>query len=382
MPLDVAFHLGRASLNLEKLSLTDRETVSSNDEVDLLVEIPPQLKDLTLDGVSIRWDSEVVHGLKFISLSRIHFPSTKAVLDFLSHCPQLQRAIFRECTTRSTFTNSSYSIQLSRLSFLHIDLGSLEAIDNILASLKGSERSSLSIYLYPSENVGGFLQSQVAGWTSNWNVTPTLQLGGLQLDINTHDLRVGILTLSDPEPLTFTIEGFTRIEETELLVAFSFVVDMLASWARESATIHLKLGNPPYPFREVPTQRLFVNALSRLPPITSLEILVETGSLPDILIREGASSVFRNVCTLSFSELDPSELSENLEWISRTVRFIKAATESSLDEGDRKPKLQKVELRFIYPTDSNEAEYVEVIVGELEGIVGPGMVFVDNGEPY
>ncbi|KAG8924989.1 hypothetical protein FRC01_010825 [Tulasnella sp. 417] len=376
--------LDKPALSLEKLSLADQDTMSSNHEIDLFGGITPKLKDLTLNGVSARWDSEVVHGLKFIDLSWIKFSSAKTVLDILSHSPQLQRAIVWRCTTESISRDSSYSIHLSQLSSLRIDLGSFEAIDNVLASVKGSDRSSLSMRLFSGENMGGFLRSRVAGWTSNWNVTPTFQLGGLQLDIDSSDLRMGILTPSHPEPLAFAIKGF-RIQEDEFLVAFSFVVDTLVSWAKESATIHLKLGNSPsfYPFYEAHTPPLFVNELSRLPRITSLEISsIGEGSLADILIREGASSVFQDVCALSFSGLDPSMPSGTLEWISHTVRFIKTATESSLDEVDRKPKLQKVELRFFVPVDSNMAESVEVAVKELEAVVGPGTVFVENGDPY
>ncbi|KAG8924987.1 hypothetical protein FRC01_010823 [Tulasnella sp. 417] len=374
--------LNKPALNLEKLSLTDQDTTSSNDAVDLFGGTAPQLKKLTLNGVSARWDSEVVHGLKFIDLSWIHFPSTKTVLDILFHSPQLQRVIVWQCTTGSIFTDSSYSIQLSRLSSLHIDLDSLEAIDSILASLKGSDRISLSIPLLAGENFDGFLRSRLGGWTSNWNVTPTFQLGGLELEIDTSDLRMGILTPGHPEPLTLAFDGF-NVRGPELLVAFSFVVDRLGSWAKESSTMHLKLGNLPhvYPFYQVSTQRTFVNELCRLPPITSLEISGgHLRSLVDIVIREGGSSIFRDVCALSFSALDYSELSQTLEWLSHTVRFIKAATESSLDEVNRKPKLQKVELRFFLPVDSNKVESVEVAVKELEGIVGPGTVFVIVGD--
>ncbi|KAG8917964.1 hypothetical protein FRC01_002110, partial [Tulasnella sp. 417] len=376
--------LDKPALNLEKLCLVDQDTMSSNDEIDLFGGITPKLKDLILNGVSARWDSELVHGLKFIDLSWIKFSSTKTVLDILSHSPQLQRAIVWRCTTESISTNSSYSIQLSQLSSLRIDLGSFEAIDNVLASVKGSDRSSLSMRLFSSENIGGFLRSRVAGWTSNWNVTPTFQLGGLQLDIDSSDLRIGILPPSHPEPLVFAIDGFMN-EEHEFLVAFSFVVDMLVSWAKEPATIQLTLGHSPSvcPFSEVHTRRMFVDELSRLPPITSLEISrIGEGSLADILIRERASSVFQNVCTLSFSGLDSSVPSGTLEWISHSVRFIKTATESSLDEVERKPKLQKVELRFFVSVDSNMAESVEVAVKELEAVVGPGTVFLENGDPY
>ncbi|KAG8925761.1 hypothetical protein FRC01_009737 [Tulasnella sp. 417] len=354
--------------NLQKIYLVDQVTTPSNDEFDLFGGATPQLKELSLNGVSARWDSTVVHGLKSIDLSWIHFPSTNTVLDILSHSPQLQRATIWRCTTGSIFKNASYSIQLSRLSFLQIDLGT-------------SERSSLSIHLWAGENVGGFLRSRVAGWTSNWNVTPTFQLDQLRLEIDTNDLQMGIITPGHPEPLTFAINGFS-VSGPELLVAYSFFVEMLVSWAKESSTMHLKLGNSPrvYLFYQVATQRLFVNEVSRLLLITSLEISGHQNSnLVDIVIREGASSVFRNVSALSFSELDPSVPSGTLEWISRTVRFIKTATDRSLDQVDRKPKLQKVELRFFFPVALNKVESVEVTVNELEGVVGPGTVFVING---
>ncbi|KAG8925760.1 hypothetical protein FRC01_009736 [Tulasnella sp. 417] len=372
--------LDEPALNIEKLSLTDQETKSTNDEFDLFGGITPKLNDLTLNGVSARWDSEVVLGLKFIDLSYIKFPSTNTILDILSHSPQLQRAIVWRCTTASISTNSSYSIQLSQLSSLEIDLGSLEAIGNVLGSVKGSDRSSLSMRLHSGENFRGFFRSQVAGWTSNWNVTPPFQLGGLHLEIDTSDLRMEILSPRHPEPLILAIDGFL-IEEDEFLEAFRFVVDTLVSWVEERSTIHLKLGYSPfeYPFSEDHTQSTFVDGFLRLPPITSLEISsLLQDNLADILVHEGASSVFQNVCALSFSHLEPYRWFDRLGWIVDTVRFIKTATESSLDEVDRKPKLQKVELRFSSPADLIRLESVEVAVKELEGVVGPGTVFVFN----
>ncbi|KIO22535.1 hypothetical protein M407DRAFT_27935 [Tulasnella calospora MUT 4182] len=366
--------LEEPALNLEKLSLIDQDTVSSTLQVDFFRGAAPQLKDLTLNGVSIRWDSEVVHGLKFVDLSWIHFPSTKAILDILSRSPQLQQATIWKCTTGSIFTDSSYSIRLSRLSFLRIDLGRLEAIDNILGSIKAlSERSSLTIPSLPGENVDGFLQRLVAGWTSNWNVAA--MFGELRLDIDANELRIGIDDPDYPEPLTLAVDGF-RAEGTEFLSALSSLVDTLASWSKDSATLLLKLGKTPSTYYTVPIKRPFVHEISRL-PITSLEILgFGDGSLIDILISEGAYSVFQNVCTLSFSGMLASDLSNKLEWFSNTIRFIKTATESSLNELGRRPKLWKVELRVSF--SSEEADIMEANAKELEGIVRPGRIFVVN----
>lgn len=257
-----------------------------------------------------------------------------------------------------------------------MDLDRLEAIENFLDSLKVlSQRSSLTIPILTGENVDGFLRRVVAGWTSNWNVTAMSQCDELLLDINSGELRIGILTPEYPKPPTLTVEVF-RAEGTEFLSALSSLVDTLASWSKDSATLLLKLGKTPSTYYTVPIKRPFVHEISRL-PITSLEILgFGDGSLIDILISEGAYSVFQNVCTLSFSGMSASDLSNKLEWFSNTIRFIQTATESSLDELGRRPKLWKVELRVSF--SSEEADIMEANAKELEGIVRPGGIFVIN----
>lgn len=366
------------ALSLERLSLTDEDGISSTREVDLFGGSAPQLKDLTLSGISTPWESEVTHDLRFIDLSWIHFPSPKTVLDILSYSPQLHRAIIWRCTTEETFTDSLDPIRLSQLSFLRIDFDRPEAVDNVLDSVKVSQRSCLAIRSPTGEDVDAFLRRRVAKWTSNWDLTATSQFDGLLLDIDKDELRIGIFTTDDQEPLTLTIEGF-RTLGTDFLLALSCVVDTLTAWSKESVTLHLKLGVPPSAYYAARIKRLFVNELSRLLSITSVELSsVDDYSLVDILIYEGAWSVFQNISTLSFSGMTPSDLSTKLEWVSHATRFIKVATESSIHEVDHTPKLQKVELRVSFTAGSGEIGIVDVVVKELEGIVGPGRVLVVN----
>ncbi|KAG9022094.1 hypothetical protein FS837_006752 [Tulasnella sp. UAMH 9824] len=364
------------ALTLEKLSVTDQDSMYSTHKVELFGGMAPKLQDLTLNGVSIRWNSEIVHGLKFLDLSWIRFPSTKTILSILSHSPQLQKAIISRCGTGETITDSSDSIRLSQLTFLRIDLSRLEAIENILDSVEVSQKCCLAIPFRTGEDVDGILRRRVAGWTSNWNIAAISQFNGLLLDIDGDELRIGIFISDYPEPLTLTVERFMTFG-TEFLLAFSSLVETLASWSTKSPLFHLKLGYPPSTSYTARITRLFLKELAQLPPITSLELSgVDAYSLVDIVIDEEASSVFRNVFTLSFLGMNPSDLSSRLEWISRATQFVKNATENSLGQPECGQTLQRVELRVPFNVATEESKIMEVVTKELEGIVGPGKIFV------
>ncbi|KAG8900794.1 hypothetical protein FRC00_011138 [Tulasnella sp. 408] len=378
-PLAVA--LQGPAPNLEKVSLTDKNAFFSTHGFGFFGGTAPRLKDLTLNGVATPWDSQIIHDLHFIDLSRLHFPSTKTILDILSYSPQLQKAVIWRCTTGETPADPSDSIRLSQLSFLRIDLGRLEAIENILDSVQVSQRGCLTIPFPTDGDVEGFLRRRVAGWTLNWNVTAMSKLDVLLLDSDADELRIGILAPDIPEPRTLTVKGFKTLGN-QFLLALSNLVDTLAAWSGENVKLHLKLGNPPSTYYATRIRQLFVNELSRLPPITSLEISsVDDYSLIDIVVYEGAWSVFQNVCTLSFSGMTPSKLNKRLEWVSHAIRFVKAATESSLQERDHMPKLQTVELRVSSTAVPEEVEIIGAVAKELKLIVWPGRVVVVYTDP-
>lgn len=124
--------LGVAPPNLEKLIFKDRDTVSCSNNYDLFRGKAPRLSKLTLNGVSIRWDSEVLHNLTFLDISWVHFSSTNAILRALSHSPQLQRLTIAVCSTGSMATPSSHFVQLSQLVWIHVDLRDEVATENLL----------------------------------------------------------------------------------------------------------------------------------------------------------------------------------------------------------------------------------------------------------
>ncbi|KAG8962302.1 hypothetical protein FRC00_009845 [Tulasnella sp. 408] len=188
------------------------------------------------------------------------------------------------------------------------------------------------------------------------------KLDGLLLDSDADELRVGIVTPDIPEPLTLTVKGFKTLG-SQFLLALSNLVDTLAAWSGESVKLHLKLGNPPSTYYATRIRRLFVNELSRLPPVTSLEISsVDDSSLVDIVIYEGG--------------MTPSKLNTRLQWVSHAIRLVKAATESSLHDRDHTPKLQTVELRFSSTAVPEEVEIIGAVTKELEIIASPGRVVV------
>lgn len=124
--------LGGPPPKLERLSLIDTETRSCAREFDLFGGRPPLLNSLTLNGVSIRWDSEVLHNLTIFNISWIHFPSTDAVLRALSHSPQLQKLRIYRCSTGSMATLSSPFVRLPRLVLLEVEHRDEDATQNFL----------------------------------------------------------------------------------------------------------------------------------------------------------------------------------------------------------------------------------------------------------
>ncbi|KIO22543.1 hypothetical protein M407DRAFT_27943 [Tulasnella calospora MUT 4182] len=124
--------LGEPAPSLEKLSVIDGDTMYCTRKVDLFGGNAPRLTSLTLNGVSIRWDSKVLHKLTLLDLSWIHFSSTDAILHALSHSTQLQILEVERCTTGSMATSSSPSVQLRQLVRLDVDLRNQAATENLL----------------------------------------------------------------------------------------------------------------------------------------------------------------------------------------------------------------------------------------------------------
>ncbi|KAG8900795.1 hypothetical protein FRC00_011139 [Tulasnella sp. 408] len=128
--------LEEPALNLEKLSLWAEDKIYSTEEIDFFAGTAPRLNNLTLNGVSICWDSEAIHNLTALDLSYIDFPSTDEILSALSHSPHLRTLIIDRCTTGMMTNASSPSIQLLHLSVLQVDLGTLEATEDFLSHME------------------------------------------------------------------------------------------------------------------------------------------------------------------------------------------------------------------------------------------------------
>ncbi|KAG8916402.1 hypothetical protein FRC01_003175 [Tulasnella sp. 417] len=128
--------------SLDKLYFIDEDTIACTREFDLFGGIAPQLTNLTLNGISIRWDSEVLYDLTSLSLSWIRFSSTDAILQALSHSPRLQRLEIERCSTGSLATPSSPSVQLSQLVSLDVELGGKAATNNFLDHIISNAKKS------------------------------------------------------------------------------------------------------------------------------------------------------------------------------------------------------------------------------------------------
>ncbi|KIO22536.1 hypothetical protein M407DRAFT_27936 [Tulasnella calospora MUT 4182] len=127
---DVLAVLGEPAPNLKTLLLIDGDTMYCTRKFDLFGGKAPRLTSLTLDGVSIQWDSEIIHNLTALDLSWINFPSTDAILHALSNCAQLQTLKISNCTTTKMATPSSPIIQLPHFSSLYLHLGPQSATEN------------------------------------------------------------------------------------------------------------------------------------------------------------------------------------------------------------------------------------------------------------
>ncbi|KAG8962303.1 hypothetical protein FRC00_009846 [Tulasnella sp. 408] len=134
--------LGGPPPNLKELSFLDKDTLSCARELNLFGGRAPPLNKLTLNGVSIQWDSEVLHNLTALDISWIHFPSTDAILCALARSPQLQKLFMYKCSTGLMATSSSPSVQLSQLVYLRVHFrGKAERknfLDHLICGVKNA----------------------------------------------------------------------------------------------------------------------------------------------------------------------------------------------------------------------------------------------------
>ncbi|KAG8924990.1 hypothetical protein FRC01_010826 [Tulasnella sp. 417] len=133
---DITCSLEKPAPNLERLSLYAEERWWSTREHNFFFGEAPKLRDVKLEGIAIRWDSEAIHNLTALDLSSITFHCTDDILEALSHSPELRTLVIKECTTRSMASASCASIQLLQLSILDVDLGSPDATEDFLDHIK------------------------------------------------------------------------------------------------------------------------------------------------------------------------------------------------------------------------------------------------------
>ncbi|KAG8945250.1 hypothetical protein FRC04_001090 [Tulasnella sp. 424] len=378
---DVIDALEEPAPGLERLSLTDEFNMASTREVDFFGGTAPRLTDLALNGVSICWDSEVLHDLTFLDLSWISFPSTTTILNILSHSPRLQTVTIHRCTTGSMANPSSLPIQLIHMTSLQVDLGSLDAIEDFLGHMEPPARCSLTMSLPSDEKVGDPLQRKLLQWVSKWKYPALVPLDGLLLEIDEGDLRVELSTTDRSEPLALAIEssGDSWVDKFRLLLPQ--LIDALASWTRNVTTLRLRLGYPPSGCRDLSLKQSIIEQVSRLPPVTSLELSgIESSSFLHGLKLGDVSSLFRNIRALSFLKIGDYELRECLEWMCETVQLVKDVPKSSFNDPNHRGPVLKVELRVADLDTFDDAKLLEAAVKTVEGLVGSGNTLVVQGD--
>ncbi|KAG8945263.1 hypothetical protein FRC04_001103 [Tulasnella sp. 424] len=375
---DVISALREPVLSLEKLSLNDEDALSSTREVDVFGGTAPRLKDLTLNGISIRWESKVLYDLIVLDLSWISFPSTTTILNVLSHSPRLRTVAISRCTTKSTANPSSPPVQLPHLTSLKIDLGGLSAIEDLLDHIEAPGSCSLAISLLEDEEIEEFLQQRVLKWMSKWKHPALVPLEGLLLEIGGGDLRVELSSTDRSEPLAVAIEcSQFSCQLDQLRMTLPRLIDALVPWTKDVTTLCLSLGDPPLGPHALSFKQFMIEQVSRLPPVTSLEVWgIEIDSFLEGPRLGEVSSLLRNVRTLSFSRIDADEVRDCLDWICETAQNVKDAAEDSSDEPNHRGRILKVELRVLDGITSYCPELVETAVKRLEERVGSGNVLV------
>ncbi|KAG8945252.1 hypothetical protein FRC04_001092 [Tulasnella sp. 424] len=376
---DVITALGEPAPNLERLSLTTDYDPWGTEEFDLFRGSAPRLTDITLNAVSIPWDSEVIYDLTVLDLRWINFPSTNTILDLLSHSPRLRTVTIYRCSTNSMANPSSPPIQLPHLTSLRLDLGGLEATEDLLGHIEAPERCSLATSFQPREKIEGFLQRRLLKWMSKWKHSALVPFEGLTLEVDRDDLRVELSTTDRSEPLVLAIEGssWRNTWVDQLCVALPQLIDALASWTKDVTTLHLRLGYPPSGCHTLSFKQFIIEQVSRLPPVTSLEVSgVEFGTLLNGIRLEEVSSLFRNVRTLSFLKIGVQVLWSSLNWLCEMVEIVRdSATKSPLEELNQRGQVLKLKLCVLNGVPSNEG-LLGGAVKRLEGVVGSGNMLV------
>lgn len=139
--------LGEPVPKLERLSLIDSDTMYCTRKCNLFGGAAPQLTSLTLNGVSIQWDSEILRGLTVLDLIWILFPSTDTILRALFNCTRLRALSIDHCATSRMATSSSPFIQLPQLSSLHVDFGGEAITNNFLDQIEDERDDAPSLLL-------------------------------------------------------------------------------------------------------------------------------------------------------------------------------------------------------------------------------------------
>lgn len=88
---DVEPFLQYPAPNIESFEIGRGGSGTYLSQLDLFGEDAPRLQEVFIMGTAIEWDSPVLHGLKFLTLSRLgQHPTPTEMLRILEHCPLLE----------------------------------------------------------------------------------------------------------------------------------------------------------------------------------------------------------------------------------------------------------------------------------------------------
>ncbi|KAG8993543.1 hypothetical protein FRB90_000670, partial [Tulasnella sp. 427] len=314
-----SIHLLADTLNypapkLEKLRLKDQDVTSSEDEIDILGGTAPRLKDLTLNGVSLR-----------------------------------------------------------HLSSFTIDLGELPLTEAIISRIEVPGLCSFGTTLRDKEDPQDFINQILVPWIKKWKSLTGEPVEKLLLEIYPYDFLIEVVAPNHSRPLRLALDGFADSWFSQYQRLLTNVLTVIAPWTSRSWTaLYLRLGDGlPALGKELEAQFLF-QQLSLLPPITSLEISsVGLSSFMNYLVHQGGKSLFKNVHTLVFPHMDAAAIPREIKWITHIVRVVNEV--AGLDGSQ---ELQRVELWTWPSTSPSDDEKARAAAKDLEVLVGKGKVFL------
>ncbi|KAG8911748.1 hypothetical protein FRC00_005896, partial [Tulasnella sp. 408] len=346
---------------LEDLKLID-PSATWETPVQLFQDKAPRLRDITLEGITCRWDGDSFHRLNTLSISWVPFPSTATVLNIISNAPQLRKLEIHRCIVTTADAPLLPHIAAPCLSFLYLDLTQPEIVHIIAKHIRTGKRCSFRTYLLTSSGLNCVTQT-IKDWVQKAEVKTLAASEGITIDVSTDGVRVELYFADDSLPFSLQVDVMSPTDQiVPLLACFN---DLLSPF-NGSTTTRLKLSRLTH--LDDARREFFIKELFKSPPIT----IVELGREDDLdfwhaLLTESArsrgSSVFAQLRNFSV----PTTW-KGVEIHEAVLTVVKATNEILQDWSGM--GLERVEIRLSEFPDRKDTEALSDWGKRLENIVG------------